>query len=85
MVSNGAVDRSIVSANAISDYSYVNGRSDYNVQLTRCVTGLGPNGSDPNSAVGGVYFNPFTAVTAIWRFEVITHAAICVTLTDKYF
>ena len=30
-------------------------------------------------------FNPFTAVTAIWRFEVITHAAICLTLAYKYF
>ena len=29
--------------------------------------------------------NPFTAITAIWRFEVITHAAICLTLVDKYF
>ena len=29
--------------------------------------------------------NPFTAIAAIWRFEVITHAAICLTLADKYF
>ena len=29
--------------------------------------------------------NPFTAVAAIWRLEVITHAAICLTLADKYF
>ena len=27
--------------------------------------------------------NPFTAVTAIWQFEVITHAAICLTFADK--
>ena len=30
-------------------------------------------------------FYPFMAVTAIWRFEVITHTAICLTLVDKYF
>ena len=47
----------IVSANAISDYSYVNNRSNNNGQLTRCVTGLRPNDTDPNSAIGGVYFN----------------------------
>ena len=47
----------IISANAISDYSYVNDRSDNDVQLTRCVTGLGPSGTDDNTAIGGVYFN----------------------------
>ena len=58
MVSDDAVDNAIVSANAISDYSYVNDRTDNNnVQLTRCVTGLGPSGTDDNSALGGVYFN----------------------------
>ena len=55
--SDGVVNRTIVSANAITDYSYVNDRSDNNVQLTRCVTGLGPSGTDDNSALGGVYFN----------------------------
>ena len=50
-------DRAIVSANALTDYSYVNDRSDNNVWLTRCVTGLGPNSTDDNSAIGGVYFN----------------------------
>ena len=30
-------------------------------------------------------FNPFTAVDAIWRLEVITHADICLTFADKYF
>ena len=51
---------SIVSANAIDDYSYVNARDgtlDNGVQVARCVTGLGPNYSDDNSALGGVYFN----------------------------
>ena len=57
MVIDGAVDNAIVSANAISNYSYVNDRSDNNVQLTRCVTGLGPSGTDDNSALGEVYFN----------------------------
>ena len=28
--------------------------------------------------------NPLTAVTAIWQFEGITHAAIYLTLADKY-
>ena len=57
MVSDGAVDKAIVSTNTITDYSYVNDRSDNNGQLTRCVTGLGPNGTDDNTAIGGVYFN----------------------------
>ena len=57
MVSNGVVNNSVVSANVITDYSYVNDRSDNKGQLTRCVTGLGPNGTDDNSALGGVYFN----------------------------
>ena len=57
MVSDDVVDNTIVSANAISDYSYVNNRSDNNGQLIRCVTGLGPSGTDHNSAIGGVYFN----------------------------
>ena len=38
--------------------------------------------------LGTRYFliiNPFTAVTAIWRFEGITDAAICLTLANKYF
>ena len=50
-------NNSVVSANAVPDYSYVNDRSDNNVQLTRCVTGLGPSGTADNSALGGVYFN----------------------------
>ena len=50
-------DNAVVSANAITDYSYVNDRSNNNGQLTRCVTGLGPNGTDNNTALGGMYFN----------------------------
>ena len=50
-------NNAIISANTISDYSYVNDRSDNDAQLTRCVTGIGPNGTDDNTAIGGVYFN----------------------------
>ena len=48
----------IVSANAIADYSYVNARRGTftgGTQVARCVTGLGPNDTDDNSALGGVY------------------------------
>ena len=51
----------VVSANTITDYSYVNDRNDNYSWLygwlTRCVTGLGPSSTDGNSALGGVYFN----------------------------
>ena len=57
MVNGNDVDNSIVSANAITDYSYVNDRSDNSGQLTRCVTGLGPSGTDDNTALGEVLFN----------------------------
>ena len=50
-------DNAVVSANAINDYSYVNNRSDTPGQLTRCATGLGPSGTDDNTAIGGIYFN----------------------------
>ena len=49
----------LVSVNALTDYSYVNNRDGetFGVRLAHCVTGLGPSGSDNNSALGGVYFN----------------------------
>ena len=50
----------IVSANTIDDYSYINARGGTlasGAQIARCVTGLGPNDSADNSALGGVYFN----------------------------
>ena len=49
----------IVSANALTDYSYVNARDSVTsgTQIARCVTGLGPSAPDDNSVVGGVYFN----------------------------
>ena len=56
----GVIDNNdIVSANALSDYSYVNARDSVTsgAQIARCVTGLGPSAPDDNSAVGGVYFN----------------------------
>ena len=57
MVSDDVVDNTIVSANALTDYSYIIARSDNSGQITRCANGLGPSGSDSNRAVGGVYFN----------------------------
>ena len=50
---------STVSANSLTDYSYINARDGNitGVQIARCVTGLGPNSTDDNSALGGVYFN----------------------------
>ena len=56
----GVIDNNdIVSANALTDYSYVNARVSVTsgVQIARCVTGLGPSAPYDNSAVGGVYFN----------------------------
>ena len=49
----------ITSANALTDYSYVNARDSVTsgTQIARCVTGLGPSAPDDNSAVGEVYFN----------------------------
>ena len=56
----GGVDNTaIISANAISNYSYVTlrGISYQDVQIAHCVTGLGPNGTDDNAALGSCYFN----------------------------
>ena len=54
-----STNNAIVSANALTDYSYVNARVSVTngTQIARCVTGLGPSTPDDNSAVGGVYFN----------------------------
>ena len=54
---SGDNGNAIVSANAISNYSYVNDRMNERVQIARCVTGLGPNNTDNNIALGGYYFN----------------------------
>ena len=49
----------IASANAISNYSYVNARDDLSERtlIARCVTGLGPNSTENNIALGRCYFN----------------------------
>ena len=49
----------IVSANALSNYSYVNARDSNSpsIQIARCVTGMGPSGTDNNTALGRCYFN----------------------------
>ena len=54
---SGDGGNAIVSANAISNYSYVNDSMHNRVQIARCVTGLGPNGTDNNTVLGGCYFN----------------------------
>ena len=50
-------NNAIITANALTNYSYLNDESDNNVQLTCCATGLGPNDTDDNIAIAGVYFN----------------------------
>ena len=51
----------LISANALTDYSYINARDgDPNgARIARCLTGLGPTGTDnrANGALGGLYFN----------------------------
>ena len=43
---------------ALTDYSYINAKSDPNFihVLARCLTGLGPSGTD-NGHLGGLFFN----------------------------
>ena len=50
--------RALTSANALTDYSYINASNgDPNgALLARCLTGLGPS-SNNNSVLGGLYFN----------------------------
>ena len=59
---DGTRNNALNSANALTDYSYINARDspgNNGAQLARCVTGLGPNGtdSDANDILGGLYFN----------------------------
>ena len=56
-VTAGEGGNAIVSANALTNYSYINASEITGVQLARCVTGLGPSGTDDNSVLGGLYFN----------------------------
>ena len=59
---NGTISsHALVSATALTDYSYINAR-DGNADLAllaRCLTGLGLNSTDygANGALGGLYFN----------------------------
>ena len=68
-VTRALPDNSIISVNAIGDYSYINAKDSapYNVQIARCVTGLGPRDPNDNSDIGEVSFNrssiPFAACT----------------------
>ena len=52
-------NNAIVSANALTDYSYVNARDNNvnGVQIAHCVTGRGPSNTEDNGALGGLYFN----------------------------
>ena len=49
----------IVSANALTDYSYVNVKDTISqgVEIAHCITGLGPSVGNDNYAVGGLDFN----------------------------
>ena len=51
-------DNQIVTRNFRHDYSYISAPTTSGVSLiARCVTGLGPNSTDDNNALGGLYFN----------------------------
>ena len=59
---DGTINSSaLISANALTDYSYINAREgDPNgARLAHCLTGLGPTGtsSGANGILGGLYFN----------------------------
>ena len=45
----------IVTGNLLNDYSYITGTT--NGLLARCASGLGPTGTDDNTALGIWYFN----------------------------
>ena len=49
---------SLVSDDALTNYSYlnINAEVSINLFLTRCLSGLGPSGND-NGILGGLYFN----------------------------
>ena len=61
-VTSSLQNNNLISANALTDYSYIYARNstpNNGAQLARCVTGLGPTGtdSDANDILGGLYFN----------------------------
>ena len=48
----------VITGNHLTDYSYIYATATSGTPLiARCVTGLGPSGSDDNNALGGLYFN----------------------------
>ena len=50
----------LIDSNILPDYSYItaqNVMTNTSALIARCVTGLGPSGSDDNNALGGWYFN----------------------------
>ena len=55
-------NNTIISTNALSNYSYINASDDITsgIQIARCVTGLGPNDTQDNSALGGLHFHDST-------------------------
>ena len=57
-----SINNALTSANALNDYSYIYARGSApgnGAQIARCVTGLGPTGTDgdANDILGGLYFN----------------------------
>ena len=53
------ISTDLVSSNQITDYSFVTHNITLNPfgVILRCASGLGPSGSDSNTALGGWYFN----------------------------
>jgi len=49
----------IIASDLLTDYSYINATDITNGTslIARCVTGLGPTGTNNNNALGGWYFN----------------------------
>ena len=60
-VTSSLQNNNLISANVLTDYSYINARSGNpnGAQVARCVTGLGPTGTgnNANDVLGGLYFN----------------------------
>ena len=47
----------IITGNFRNDYSFITATATSRTLIARCVTGLGPSGSDDNNALGGLHFN----------------------------
>ena len=50
------VNNQIINANFRHDYTYIYATGGTSL-IARCATGLGPNSTDDNNALGGLYFN----------------------------